>query len=130
MNSAAAIIELVQPWLTARPTIADELIHEDVPGALTTQDMPPRTPSALKVCALGGGKVQLRWLGTLDQRVHFIVQRWTAAKGWADVAAVPGYRTSFVDERLTPYTTCAMRVLAESDAGRSTPSNVARISVR
>src|SRR6476620_4738839 len=131
MNSAAARIELVQPWLTARPTIAEELIHEDVPGALfTTQRLPSRTPSTLTVYALGGGKVQLRWLGALDQRVHFIVQRWTAAKGWADVAAVPGYRTSFVDEQLTPYPTCAMRVLAESDAGRSTPSNVARISVR
>ena len=78
MNSAAARIELVQPWLTARPTIAEELIHEDVPGALlTTQELPPRTPSTLKVYALGGGKVQLRWLGALDQRVHFIVQRWT-----------------------------------------------------
>jgi len=130
MNSAAVRIELVQPWLTARPTIAEELLHEVADAVLPPQEIPPKTPSALKVCALGGGKVQLRWLGTLDQRVHFIVQRWTAAKGWADVAAVPGYRTSFVDERLTPYTTCAMRVLAESAAGRSTPSNVARISVR
>ena len=130
MNSAAARVELVQPWLTARLTIAEELIQETPVALLPQQDIPPRTPSALKAYALGGGKVQLRWLGTPDQRVHFVVQRWTAAKGWADVAAVPGYRTSFVDERLTPYTTCAMRVLAESDRGRSTPSNVARISVR
>src|SRR5215210_5730882 len=129
MNSAAARFELVQPWLTARPTIAEELIQEEASGALLpAHELPPRTPSALKVYALGGGKVQLRWLGALDQRVHFVVQRWTAAKGWADVASVPGYRTSFVDERLTPYTTCAMRVLAESDAGRSNPSNVARTS--
>ena len=130
MNTAAARSELVQPWLTTTHTVGEELIQE-LPGALLSpQSVVPKTPSALKASALGGGKVQLRWLGTPEQRVHFIVQRWTAAKGWADVAAVPGYRTSFVDECLTPYTTCAMRVLAESDAGRSTPSNVARISVR
>ena len=130
MNSAAARMELVQPWLTARLTIAEELIQESSAALLVPQHVPPRTPSALKAWALGGGKVQLRWVGTLDQPAHFVVQRWTAAKGWTDIAAVPGYRTTFIDEKLTPYTTCAMRVLAETGSGRSTPSNIARIAVR
>ncbi len=130
MNSnIAARLQLIEPWLVARSTLAQELmleaIHDDVES-----EPPLRTPSALKASALGGGRVQVRWESTLDTRVRFIVQRWTAAKGWSDIAHVPGYRTSFIDERLTPYTTCALRVLAEDGSGRSQPSNVARISVR
>jgi hypothetical protein len=128
MDSVATRLQLIQPWLAARATIAEELIPET--PALAQASTPPRTPSALKVCALGGGKIQLRWLGALDQRVQFVIQRWTAAKGWSDIAAVPGYRTSFIDEQLTPYTTCALRVVAVGEAGRSTPSNVARVAVR
>jgi hypothetical protein len=130
MNSASARLQLVRPWLSARATIAEELIPPTAADPRLQHDSPPRTPSALKACALGGGKVELRWLGALDQRARFVIQRWTAAKGWSDVAAVPGYRTSFIDEQLTPYTTCAMRVIAEGDSGRSMPSNVARTSVR
>jgi hypothetical protein len=130
MNSAAARLQLVQPWLGARISIAEELMRETPASARLEESTPLSTPSALKACALGGGRVQLRWLGAFDHTVRFVIQRWSAAKGWSDVAAVPGYRTSFIDEQLTPYTTCAMRVLAEGHTGRSVPSNVARVSVR
>jgi hypothetical protein len=127
--STTAPSELLQRWLIARTTTPDELIEEQPPQC-PPEPRFPNPPRALKVWALGGGKVELRWASMLDHRVRFVIQRWTAAKGWADVASVPGHRTSYIDEHLTPYTTCAMRVLIESEAGRSNPSNVARAAVR
>jgi hypothetical protein len=132
MDRVTAKLQLVQPWLSSRGPFAQDLIWDmnaQAPSTDTT-GVAQRTPSAVKVCALGGGKVQLHWNGTLERRARFVIQRWTAARGWSDIGAVPGHRTSFIDEQLTPYTTCALRVLIEDERGRSNPSNVVRVSVR
>jgi hypothetical protein len=113
-------------WLRERSALGHELIAP----ARADATMPCIVPTGLRLEALGEGRVQLRWRRCLHAAGRYLVQQWTATVGWCDVAVVPGYRSHYIGEGLTPLTICALRVVVHDRDGRAFASTAARVTVR
>jgi hypothetical protein len=126
MAHVAVIHFLMHTWLRERSVPGRELNETSATDAA----MPCIAPTGLRFEALGEGRVQLRWRRCLHAAGRYLVQQWTATVGWADVAVVPGYRSRYIGEGLTPHTVCALRVVVHDGEGCAFPSAAARVRVR
>lgn len=95
---------------------------------------PPSEPINLSALALRSDTVKLTWKDTSNAETNFVVQRCNGdcvqtSGGWADLTtAVPANVQTYLDTTTVGETRYSYRVFAESPAGRSDPSNIARIT--
>lgn len=87
----------------------------------------PNTPGGVSASALSDSSIRVSWTDHSDNERGFKIQRsQTEANGFSEVGSVSTGVTSYTDKGLLPSTSYFYVIVAYSDAGESTPSNVAR----
>jgi hypothetical protein len=86
---------------------------------------PPDAPTNLAASAVSQTQIRLNWSDVAAESGFVVERSADGSTGWATIATIAAGQTQFDDIGLTASTAYFYRVHATSDAGVSTPSNVA-----
>ena len=88
-------------------------------NSVTTDDVPPDSPSNLVATAIASNQVDLDWVDNSDNETQFLIERRIDNGSFNFLTTVGANVTSFPDTNVSPDTTYQYRIRAENSIGNS-----------